>query len=257
MPNPPDILSLLDRIRCIKTEDERNSLVDSLVSIERTSILSFVNAHAVNLCSGSDEVLAAFRASDVILRDGIGVKVAFSALGREPGWNMNGTDFIPTLLAAMTPKRIAVFGTSDPWLSRGTERVAAAGGHAVVDRLDGFRQIDEYVDSVRRCRPDVILLAMGMPRQEMVANILKKSIEHPALIINGGAIVDFLAGRVERAPVPIQRVGLEWLYRLAREPRRLFGRYVIGGVLFAHTVLTLRRVAPRTGTTAAHAYKEL
>lgn len=257
MPNPPDILSLLDRIRCITTEEERNSLVDSLVSIERTSILSFVNAHAVNLCSGSDEVLTAFRSADVILRDGIGVKAAFTALGREPGWNMNGTDFIPALLTAMAPKRVAVFGTSEPWLSRGAERIALAGGHTIVERLDGFQPIDAYVESARRSSPDVILLAMGMPRQEMVATILKTSIERPALIINGGAIVDFLAGRVERAPVPIQRIGLEWLYRLSREPRRLFGRYVIGGILFAHTVLSLRRVAPRTGATAAHAYKEL
>lgn len=257
MPNPPDILSLLDRIRCITTEDERNSLIDSLVSIERTSILSFVNAHAVNLCTGSDEVLTAFRGADIVLRDGIGVKLAFSALGREPGLNMNGTDLIPALLTTMAPKRIAVFGTSEPWLSRGAERVSTAGRHTIVDRLDGFRPIEEYVESARRCRPDVILLAMGMPRQETVANVLKASVEHPALIINGGAIVDFLAGRVERAPVPIQRIGLEWLYRLAREPRRLFGRYVIGGVLFAHTVLSLRRIAPRTGATAAHAYKEL
>jgi len=72
-----------------------------------------------------------------------------------------------------------------------------------------------------------ILLAMGMPRQEEVAVELKRALDHRVLIINGGAIVDFLAGRFARAPTLVQRLGFEWAFRLAQEPRRLFRRYLV------------------------------
>ena len=116
--------------------------------------------------------------------------------------------------------------------------------------LHGFHPTDRYVESARRHRPDIIVLAMGMPRQEEVAVQLRQSLEHPVLIINGGAIVDFMARRFDRAPVVIQRLGLEWAYRMAQEPRRLYRRYIHGGFRFARNLLLLRRAASARSTGA-------
>ena len=61
---------------------------------------------------------------------------------------------------------------------------------------------------------------------------LRDALDLPCLVICGGAIVDFLGGRVRRAPGWLRRLGLEWLWRLAQEPRRLFMRYVVGNPMF-------------------------
>ena len=87
--------------------------------------------------------------------------------------------------------------------------------------------------------PALIVLGMGMPRQEQVARELRATLDHPCLIVCGGAIIDFLGGKTSRAPRWMRGAGLEWLFRLALEPRRLFKRYVIGNPLFIARALAL------------------
>ena len=216
----------------------------------RPTNLSFVNVHAVNLCWSSAAVFDAFRASDLTLRDGVGLSVAMKALGIEPGLNMNGTDFIPLLLRSLPKRRLVVYGTATPWLDRARIHLEETTPHAIADMLHGFHPTERYLESARRHRPDIVLLAMGMPRQEEVAVQLRQELDHPVLIINGGAIVDFMARRFERAPAAVQRLGLEWAYRMAQEPRRLYRRYIHGGFRFARNVMLLRRAASARSTGA-------
>lgn len=247
MPNPRDVLALIERMRCIADDAQREDLLASLASVEHPTVLSFVNAHAVNLCLRSAPAFAAFRASDVLLRDGVGLQMILPSLGLPTGLNMNGTDFIPHLLQTLPKRRIAVYGTATPWLERARARLESFTPHAYCDLQHGFHPVGRYVEFARASRPELILLAMGMPRQEEVAAELKQALDHPVLIVNGGAIVDFLAGRFKRAPDHVQRAGLEWAYRLSQEPRRLFNRYVTGAFTFARTALLLRRAALARG----------
>ncbi|MNI76456.1 putative N-acetylmannosaminyltransferase [compost metagenome] len=96
---------------------------------------------------------------------------------------------------------------------------------------DGFASIDTYIDLARQQQPELIVLGMGMPKQENVAARLAE-LGRPCLIVCGGAILDFMGGKVTRAPDWLRRLGGEWVYRLSREPRRLFVRYVVGNPLF-------------------------
>lgn len=253
MPDPRDVLELIERMRCVSSDDERRALLASLGAVERPTTLSFLNAHGVNLCMASDPALAAFRNSDIILRDGIGLQAVLPWLGLPAGLNMNGTDFIPLLLRTLSPRKVAVYGTATPWLERARAALEERTPHQYCDLQNGFHPVEHYVEQARAHRPDVILLAMGMPRQEEVAALLKRSLDYPVLIVNGGAIVDFLAGRFKRAPEAVQRSGLEWAFRLAQEPKRLFRRYCIGAFDFAHTVFLLRRASSlrSTGTLSA------
>lgn len=94
---------------------------------------------------------------------------------------------------------------------------------------------------------DIVLLALGSPKSDRLAGLLAQRLA-AGTIIGVGAAVDFLTGRVERAPRGWQAVGMEWLWRLAHEPRRLGPRYVRGLLAFvplAVAVLTLRRRAGR------------
>ena len=225
MTNPREVLTLIDNIRLIHSDEQRRDLLRSLERVDRPTILSFVNVHAVNLCWSSAAACDAFRASDVLLRDGIGLSVAFKALDIRPGLNMNGTDFIPLLLQTLPKRRLAVYGTATPWLERARIHLENTTPHIIADMLHGFHPTERYLESARRHRPDVIVLAMGMPRQEEVAIALRGALGGPCLIVCGGAILDFLGGKATRAPLWMRRAGLEWAFRLAVEPKRLWKRY--------------------------------
>jgi exopolysaccharide biosynthesis WecB/TagA/CpsF family protein len=80
---------------------------------------------------------------------------------------------------------------------------------------------------------------MGMPKQEAVAARLANS-GVPCLIVCGGAILDFLGGKVSRAPQWMRRLGCEWVFRLISEPKRLFTRYVVGNPMFLLRTLIFR-----------------
>jgi N-acetylglucosaminyldiphosphoundecaprenol N-acetyl-beta-D-mannosaminyltransferase len=98
--------------------------------------------------------------------------------------------------------------------------------------------------------PDLVLVAFGSPKQERVIAALKPSLPQ-AWWIGVGISLSFLAGRVARAPVLVQRLGLEWLHRLAQEPRRLFRRYIIDDIPFAFELFG-RAARDRVARSQAH-----
>ena len=81
---------------------------------------------------------------------------------------------------------------------------------------------------------------MGVPMQEIWVQQYRHALPNVKLIVSGGAIFDFIAGEVARAPLWIQKAGFEWLFRLAQEPKRLFKRYAIGNFVFLFNILRLR-----------------
>jgi N-acetylglucosaminyldiphosphoundecaprenol N-acetyl-beta-D-mannosaminyltransferase len=234
-------VALHERIHIIEDEAAEQALLETLSRPERPFIVSFVNAHAANLGWTQPGMLESLLRSDLLLRDGIGVKLGLQALGRPYGRNMNGTDLIPRLARAYGGRRVALFGTRSPWLDEARRKLEAQ-GLVIVACHDGFAPQETYLAQAAEARPELILLAMGMPKQEEVAVRLRERLEHPVLIVNGGAILDFLGGKVPRAPALMRRVGLEWLFRLGLEPRRLFRRYVLGIPVFFSHVLVARRL---------------
>lgn len=89
-----------------------------------------------------------------------------------------------------------------------------------------------HVDRIRACAPDLVWCGLGAPKQELWMQLHAPSLA-PAVVVGVGAAFDFHAGSKQRAPVWMQRSGLEWLHRLASEPRRLAGRYVTTNTAFA------------------------
>jgi exopolysaccharide biosynthesis WecB/TagA/CpsF family protein len=131
-------------------------------------------------------------------------------------------------------------GTCEPWLGRAAERLRASGVE-VVAAMDGFQPHDAYPAAIRAAAPDFVVLGLGMPRQEALARHLASALDRPCLLAAGGAILDFWAGRFPRAPSWMRRLGIEWVYRLLREPRRLWRRYVLGNPILLWRALCLAR----------------
>ena len=224
--------SLIEKLEQIEP-DHYNKFIDSLLDTNTPVTIGFLNQHAYNVANQNARNLRAFIDLDYLLRDGIGIKLACLYRKTLPGANMNGTDFIPALIDRVLKSRrkvqFFVFGTESPWLEKGAKKPLR--GHDY-HYLHGFLDPARYVDLVQSTMDNdalkIVILAMGMPKQETLAWVLRRTTKGPALIVCGGAIIVFQEGRFKRAPFLFRKLGLEWLYRLALEPKRLGSRYVIG-----------------------------
>jgi exopolysaccharide biosynthesis WecB/TagA/CpsF family protein len=232
--------TLIGKLEVVGDDAAAQRLLDRLAAPSRATVLGFVNAHAMNLVVRDGSYCQALTAADVLLRDGSGMAILYRRLGLEPGRNMNGTDFIPKLMAAYRGRRVAFWGTRRPYLNQAVQRSEALFGVVPVSVHDGFASVETYLALARQQQPELIVLGMGMPKQEAVAARLA-AIGGPCVIVCGGAILDFLGGKVSRAPGWLRRMGGEWVYRLLREPKRLFLRYVVGNPLFLLRTLMCRR----------------
>jgi exopolysaccharide biosynthesis WecB/TagA/CpsF family protein len=231
--------ALVDKLRVVGDPDDEQRLVESLSKPESATVLGFVNAHAMNLAAGNVDYYQTLAAADVLLRDGSGMAILFRRRGLVPGLNMNGTDFIPKLLEAYRGRRVAFWGTQEPFLANAVRHSEERFGVQVVSAQHGFAELEAYTALAQQLRPELIVLSMGMPKQEQLAARIAAS-GMPCLMVCGGAIVDFLGGKFRRAPQWIRRLGCEWLFRLMIEPRRLFQRYVVGNPLFLLRTLIWR-----------------
>ncbi|WP_442579073.1 WecB/TagA/CpsF family glycosyltransferase [Mesorhizobium sp. ASY16-5R] len=203
--------------------------------------VGFLNAHNANLATDDPSFKAAL-ADFLILPDGVGVDIAAKLLyGKIFAANLNGTDFIPAFLEALPGRaRVGLIGARRESIDSATEALKRmAPGHEFIAVRDGFFTADEEPAILRQIEElnlDILLVAMGVPRQEKwVAH--KIDSRHCTLPIAVGALFDFLSGTVPRAPMWMRRLRLEWLHRLSQEPRRLWRRYVIGNPLFILRVL--------------------
>ncbi len=203
-----------------------------LAAGERTRV-AFVNAHCVNQAARDETYRAALEDADVLLPDGSGLALAARMRGTRIVENLNGTDLIPAL-----GRRLAASGHSI-YLLGGTEGVAEAAaaslertcpGLQIVGTRNGFFTADEeagVIADINATRADVVLVAMGVPRQDVwlrrVADRLSAS-----MTVGVGGLFDFLSGRIPRAPRILRQTGMEWTYRLYQEPRRMWRRYIAG-----------------------------
>jgi len=237
----------------VHTARGEEQLIDSVAHPSEPLVLAFVNAHAMNSAAVSEEFFDAVMSADLVLRDGIGVAILLRLLNQSPGLNLNGTDLIPRIISCYAGRPIALFGTQDPYLTRAREVVETRlAPKSPCIAAHGFLEAQAYLHLAAEHRPALIVLGMGMPRQEEVAVLLRAALGYPCLIICGGAIIDFLGHKTPRAPRWMRRTGLEWAYRLALEPRRLFRRYVMGNPLFLGRALVFaaQSARPAKGATA-------
>jgi alpha-1,3-mannosyltransferase len=199
--------------------------------------VGFANAHSLNIASTNNAFRQALRGF-LVLNDGLGLDIASRIkFGKPFVANLNGTDFVPDFLAKTRHRlRIYLIGTTDPVVAQAAQSFRVRyPWHSVVGWRNGFftgpDDIEETCRSVRAAKADCVLIGMGNPLQELwIADHGAKT--GARLLIGVGALFDFMAERVHRAPSWVQSLRCEWVYRLLQEPRRLVRRYLIGNVVF-------------------------
>lgn len=171
--------------------------------------------------------------ADLVLCDGTPLVWASRLFGNALPERVAGADLVPQLISVAAERDFRVFLLG---ASAGVAAEAAAKLQAQHPTLSiaghyspPFNRLlemdhDAIVQRIRQARPDILLVSFGCPKQEKWLNMHYRTLGVPVAVGVGGTL-DFLAGRVKRAPRWMQRIGAEWTYRLAQEPRRLFRRY--------------------------------
>ncbi len=238
---PPRSINILGVQVANPDKDEAIDMLASALAERRYTKVAFLNAHSANTAA-QDRTFAEVLKSFLVLPDGIGVDIAAKALCGAPfKANLNGTDFVPALLAAIeTPLTVGIVGAVHENGERAAEGLSKTmPQHSFVYLNDGFLRPEEEASVISRIRdlqPDILLVAMGVPRQEkwIESNLSEIDCIMPIAV---GALLDFLSGAVPRAPLFIRRLRIEWIYRLCHEPGRLWRRYVLGNPLFLARVI--------------------
>ncbi len=206
--------------------------------------LAFANSHVVNVAA-DDPAYRAVLAGFLVLPDGIGVELGARILHGVPFRdNLNGTDFIPALLSSILPSlKVGLYGARMGVAERACATFTRLAPHHAYHVFGhGFQTAAEEAAMLERLeaeKPDLLLVACGNPRQEMwIASKLDDC--HCTVAAGVGALFDFMAGEMPRAPLWLRQLKLEWLFRLINEPRRLWRRYILGNPRFMLRVLRQR-----------------
>ncbi len=218
------------------TGDQVLELISEWAAGGKCQMLAYVNAHTLNLAVQVAPLRRSLTRSRLVLNDGVGLDLAARMRGEFFPENLNGSDFTLRLLefAAALDWGVYLLGAEPGVAEIATERlVARIDGLRVVGITHGFTgESDELLTQrVRATNASLLVVALGTPLQEVW---LDRNLEATGALvgIGVGAFLDFAAGRVRRAPGWMNRMGLEWCYRLFQEPKRLWRRYILGNPLF-------------------------
>jgi N-acetylglucosaminyldiphosphoundecaprenol N-acetyl-beta-D-mannosaminyltransferase len=208
----------------------------------------YVNAHVLNQSQESPALHEALTNADLVYCDGYGVRLAAKAMEAEVPHRMTGADWVWGLASLCETQELSVYLLgSDPGvaseaaerLRRWYPRLQIVGTHHGYFET-GSEHDQRVVEDINRCRPDIVLVGMGSPKQEAWVQAHAHELETDVLW-TVGALFDYVSGRVPRAPAWLADNGLEWIFRLAIEPNRMWRRYLLGNPQFVSRVMTQAR----------------
>lgn len=220
---------------------------DILEAVERAIRLMEERRHAyvvtpnpeIILESQKNEKLAsAVKSADMVLPDGVGVIYASHILGTPIKNRIPGIDFASALMARISEngRKVFLLGAKPGVAELAGERLAERyPGLVICGVNDGYFEEEDtefIIEKINSASPDLVLVCLGSPKQEIWMKNNAELLDTGLLIGLGGAL-DVYAGVVERAPRKWRSMGLEWLYRLIREPKRIKRMVKLPGVIVA------------------------
>lgn len=206
-------------------------------------LINTINAHSFNTAKKDALFAEALTNGDVLIPDGVSIVKACKRIKAksQPKERVAGWDLFEFEMDKLERNggTVMFMGSSQKVLDLIEKRAAVDYPHLkVVTYSPPYKQefSDEdnraIIDAVNTANPDLLWIGMTAPKQEKWTYSHWKELDIHCHVGTVGAVFDFYAGTVERAPVWWQRHGLEWLFRLIKEPRRMWRRYIIGNTLF-------------------------
>ncbi|HLM27093.1 MAG TPA: WecB/TagA/CpsF family glycosyltransferase [Thermoleophilaceae bacterium] len=241
--------------------DEAMDRMDAMIAGRERGYVCALATHAVSLSLHDHELRSAIRYSTLALPDGVPLVWAANTLGEGLPSRVYGPELMRRYndRCAEQGHRIWLYGGHDQGslvqlalnLRRMHGGLRIVGGYSPPFRALSGEEEDAIVQQINDARPDVLWVGIGAPKQEKWMARMRDRLEVP--VMGGvGAAFDFHAGRVSQAPNWMQEAGLEWIYRIAQEPRRLLPRYLIHNPRFMAAFLRQMARERRSADEPAH-----
>lgn len=211
-------------------------------------LINTVNAHSFNVAQKDALFAEALQNGDYLIPDGASIVKACRWLNAksQPKERIAGWDLFQTEMERLNARggKCLFVGSSEKVLAQIRERAAEDYPNIMVETYSPpykpeFTEEDNraIVNAVNAARPDLLWIGMTAPKQEKWAYRHWKELDIQCHAGTIGAVFDFYAGTVRRAPLWMQNHSLEWLYRLIKEPGRMWRRYLIGNILFIWNIM--------------------
>jgi N-acetylglucosaminyldiphosphoundecaprenol N-acetyl-beta-D-mannosaminyltransferase len=217
------------------TMDEALAKIEELIKARRPALVLTPNAQHISLLKSEPDFRAAYAAADLILADSIPLVWSSRLLGCPLRERVAGSDLPDALsrVAAQGKYKLFFLGAAPGIAERAADilikknpGLQVAGTYAPPWGFESRPELnDKIILKIRAARPDVLFVSLGTPKGEIWAWKHKDAAGIPVTICCGAAL-DFISGNKKRAPCWLQKSGLEWFYRVAHEPKRLWKRYL-------------------------------
>ncbi|WP_439443713.1 WecB/TagA/CpsF family glycosyltransferase [Listeria aquatica] len=230
--------SYVDGLTMAETINEIERIIQNKTPVQHVVI----NANKINLMSKDQELRGIINASPLINADGQSIVIAGRFLGYDIPERVTGIDLFLNLVALCAQKgyRPYYFGATQDIVE---EVVASHKKQFPELEVAGYRSgyFEEFespkiASDIRKSNADILFVAFSSPKKEFWIDSYLYFMDVPFVMGVGGSF-DVVAGKTKRAPQWMQDIGLEWFYRFIQEPRRMFGRYVKGNILFLIKVM--------------------
>jgi N-acetylglucosaminyldiphosphoundecaprenol N-acetyl-beta-D-mannosaminyltransferase len=238
---PPASVEVLGIPLALTDYERTMDWMDATIASKQRGYVCVAAVHTVMVCQEDAELREAVVNSDLTVPDGQPLVWAMNALGHDLSSRVYGPDLMARYCerSALTGARIFLYGGRNQGalvqlalnLRRRFPGVKIVGGYSPPYRDLSPEEEAAIVDEINQSKADVVWVGIGVPKQEKWMAQFRTRLEPPVLV-GVGAAFDFHAGLVPQAPDWMQRIGLEWVYRLAHEPRRLWKRYARYNPLF-------------------------
>jgi N-acetylglucosaminyldiphosphoundecaprenol N-acetyl-beta-D-mannosaminyltransferase len=235
--------------------------IDATVAVRERGYVCVCNVHTVMASQEDAPLRAALLSSSLNVPDGQPLVWALNALGESLRDRVYGPELMARAFAraASNGQRFYLYGgrDQDSLVALGTKLrsrfpgVKIVGGYAPPFRPLTAEERAAVADEINQAEPDVVWVGIGVPKQEKWMAAMRAHLDAPVLV-GVGAAFDFHAGLVRQAPPWLQRAGLEWAFRLAIEPRRLWRRYLRYNPRFVRAFARQLAAHRAAGAHAAH-----
>lgn len=215
---------------------------------EHKQLINTINAHSYNTALRDSEFAEALSKGNALIPDGVSIVMACKWLKArsQPQERIAGWDFFQFEMDKLNQKGGTCFflGSNNKTLVLIKEKAKTIYPNIRIEIYSPPYKVEftteenqAMIDAVNKVNPDLLWIGMTAPKQEKWAYAHFDELQVKGHIGTIGAVFDFFAGTVQRAPIWWQEHGLEWLYRLLKEPKRMWRRYIIGNTLFLWNIM--------------------
>lgn len=228
------------RITCMTVPAIVEAIHAACVEDRKVTVANY-NVHSFNLSMQLPWFYNFLQTAEIAHIDSIGILKAIQYMGQKLPiqYRASYSLLMPKLLEHCNRHGFSIFllGSKPQYLEAALTRLRreypniSCAGHHGYFAINNPTQNEAVIEQINRVKPNILVVGMGMPIQERWIHLNRSHLNVNA-IMPGGAVIDRLAGVVSDCPTFISNLGLEWLYRLCREPKRLASRYLLGNPAF-------------------------